>query len=357
MKLKRSILCILSALLVLAMVGCAPAAEEVSTDEPASQATTSDASAEDTQAPAEEASDTVAQPEGFPSKTIEIIAPVAAGASADTFARAMESSADFGGNTVVLNLPGANAVTGITEALAKPADGHTLLIAPIAGLCVQPALTETAYSAEDFRILTACGPLAYNGIFVPADSPYETIDDLLAAMETDDLFYASPGAGSIAQVAMMDLLEQAGVSAEHVAFAGNNEVATALLGGHVDVASVAVSFMKSYVESGQFRPLLVLADERVTSTYPDTPAAGEIGYEGFERFMQQTFYLIHKDTPEAEAEWIKQQVYEGIRSQSYQDFLTSSGTADDYSEPYEEEYITDLVYSASAMYQEIFATE
>lgn len=298
--------------------------------------------------------DNVEKPEGYPSKSIEIIVPAAAGGTADLMARALEANADFGGSAVVVNLAGGNQTIGTSEVYNRDPDGCTLLAVPTVGLCVQPHLTEVDYSAEDFRYLTTFTMPSYNGMFVRSDSGIETVEDLIAALKTGELDYASPAVGSIGQLSAQQFIKDVEGSATHVAYSGNNEVATALLGGHIDLAVVAPSDMKSYVDAGQFRCLVMLSNERIDN-YPEVPCCEELGYEGYEGFSQVSLLAIHKDTPPETVNWIKQQVYAGIASQGYQDFLKAANTATPYTTANSEAYITDIIMNGDKMYAELLS--
>jgi tripartite-type tricarboxylate transporter receptor subunit TctC len=69
--------------------------------------------------------------QAFPSKTVRLVVPFAAGGSNDVVARAMAPalSQAFGQSVVVENRPGGNTLIGTEAVVRSPADGHTVLIA------------------------------------------------------------------------------------------------------------------------------------------------------------------------------------------------------------------------------------
>src|SRR5258706_4642876 len=71
-----------------------------------------------------------ANAQGFPSKPIKLIVPLAAGGTGDTLARAMgeQIARELGQPVVVENRPGAGGLVGTGLAAASPPDGYTLLV-------------------------------------------------------------------------------------------------------------------------------------------------------------------------------------------------------------------------------------
>ena len=132
----------------------------------------------------------------YPTRPIRLIMTLPAGTSADTMARfiADRLQADLGQPVVVDNRPGASSNIGHQAASNAPADGYTLLYG-LLSLIINPYLFKTVpYKPSDFtpviRLLDA--PFV---LVVRANSPYRTVQDLLAAAKAnpDKLTYPSYG--------------------------------------------------------------------------------------------------------------------------------------------------------------------
>ena len=71
--------------------------------------------------------------------------------------------------------------------------------------------------------------------------------------------------------------KEAGVRWSHIAYQGSGPGVTALLGGHVDMASSAVGPVQAHIKAGTLRPLAVYSETRMKA-YPDVPTLKELGY-------------------------------------------------------------------------------
>lgn len=133
------------------------------------------------------------------------------------------------------------------------------------------------YTADSFDYLfnVASEPTC---IAVKGDSPYQTLDDLIAAGQSGTISLGNTGVGTLHYLFQIELFRQAGVDYKQVAFEGGAKLVTGLLGGNVDAISTVVSEMYDYVESGEIRILAVSTAER-SDLYPDIPTVKECGYD------------------------------------------------------------------------------
>jgi tripartite-type tricarboxylate transporter receptor subunit TctC len=205
----------------------------------------------------------------WPSKPVRIVVPFGPGGIADLTARAVGDALAqrLGQPVIVDNRPGAGGVAaGELVAHAQP-DGHTLLLVS----------NGTAVSAGLFKHLPFdaqkdFAPVSLVGVFdlvilVPANSPFKSLQDLLAAAK------AKPGKLNIATVAVGSTQNLAaelfktteGVTAQVVPFNGTPAVVTALRGGEVDAAIEILGPVKTQVASGALRVLATMEKYGVSS--------------------------------------------------------------------------------------------
>jgi tripartite-type tricarboxylate transporter receptor subunit TctC len=216
-------------------------------------------------------------------KALQMIVPFEAGGVNDVGGRAMAADLEkeFGTAVVLVNKPGASTQVGLTFlAQAKP-DGYTFGIISFPtslGPYLEPERKAT-YNRKSFQ------PLALHVwdacvMAVRADSPYKTVQDLVAAAK------AKPKTITMAVGVLNDdhftalLLERAtGVKFAHVTFAGGMAPAlTALLGGKIEVFNGNIGDMRSVVKAGQVRILGVMDSER-SVFYPEAKTFEEQGYK------------------------------------------------------------------------------
>ncbi len=124
-------------------------------------------------------------------------------------------------------------------------------------------------------------------IVVPADSPYQTVTDLVDDIVANgkDVAVTGGSAGGTDHILAAMLLKAAGVSAgevadklNYVAYSGGGESLAALLGGNVDAGISGVSEYAEQVEAGELRALAVSGGE-AGPMLPDVPTLLDAGYD------------------------------------------------------------------------------
>ncbi len=196
--------------------------------------------------------------EDFPAKEITYLCGYGAGGSSDIQARLMQPYAEkyFGKAMVIENLGGAGGCTALTDYRTRAADGYTISSFNTTPL-LKNVLGQTDFDYfEEFDFL-ACVITTPIVVAVKADSPYQTIDDLIAAAQADPegIFYASAGAGSITHLAAELWQSKSGLKMTHVPFNGGTDALTGLLNGTVDINVASLSEVLTKHEDGTLRIL------------------------------------------------------------------------------------------------------
>lgn len=139
-------------------------------------------------------------------------------------------------------------------------------------------------SADDVRWVAAFAA-DYGMIAVPADSPYRTLGDLIAAMRRDPkrvLVGMSGTIGSQDWMKMALVVSQAGIDPRRmrfVALEGGGEQFVAMQAGHVQAVSGDASEALLYTGPGKVRVLAVLSERRLPGKLANVPTAREQGYD------------------------------------------------------------------------------
>lgn len=226
-----------------------------------------------------------AQPQGFPSKPVRIIAPFPPGAGTDTLARTLAGplTKSLGQNIIVENRPGAGTVVGTEVAARAPADGHTLLIIANS-FTINPAVrTKLPYDTQkDFAGVArlASTPMVFA---VHPSVPVKTLKELiaLARARPGELTWASSGAGTGHHLAGEQFKSLARIDMVHVPYNGGAPAAMAVLGGHTSVVLVNVLSLAPHIAVGRLRGLAVTSPERV-EMLKELPTVAESGFPGFD---------------------------------------------------------------------------
>lgn len=232
-----------------------------------------------------------AQP-AWPERTITMVVCFPPGGSTDVAARLLAPplSEALGRPVVVENRPGAGGNIGIGAVARAQPDGHTLLVASSA-FVVNPSLyPRVPYEpVRDFAPITTLGA-SPNVFAVRAESPFRSMEEVLAAAraEPDRLNYASSGVGTTPHLAGELLKLRAGVSIQHIVFAGAGPATQGTLAGTVDMLVAHQGSIEGQLRTGQLRPLAQTSAARVADM-PDVPTTGELGIPGIE---SETFLAL-----------------------------------------------------------------
>ncbi len=234
----------------------------------------------------------------FPTKSISLIVPYAAGGSSDLSARpyAEEMGNILKQPMVVVNKPGAGGGIGAAEVARAKGDGYTLLNASIGNVTIVPYTSNVGYDYTSLRAVAQMTdiPLA---ITVKADSPIKNLKEFVeyAKANPGKIRYGSPGAGNIQHVTAEGWSKKIGIKLTHMPFEGANPAVAALLGGHVEAVCTGVTEVAPHHKSGALRILGVTSAKRIAMV--DVPTFKEQGYD----LEAGVWYgvLAPKSTPDA----------------------------------------------------------
>lgn len=218
----------------------------------------------------------------YPTKPIQMIVSFGAGGSTDTMARIFAKFAEeeIGQRMVVVNRPGAGGELGwIHLANAKP-DGYTLGLINSPVVEVYPFTREETVGYEYKAIHPLANAITDPGVLVvAADSPYQNLDDFVAAVKKNpEMTVSHEGIGGDDHLAALNFAEAADIDLNFVTFNGNAEATAALLGGHIDAFQGNMSEAVAQIQDGKLRALAVWSDRRMDAL-PNTPTGIEQGYD------------------------------------------------------------------------------
>lgn len=238
-----------------------------------------------------------ASAQAFPNKPIQLVIPFAPGDTDQMLRPFVDKMGEFLGQPIVMNYkPGAGGGVGAGSVAASKADGYTIVGSSPGSLVVVPlANKEVKYTTDSFQPIAALSEGALM-LVVPAASPYKNIKDLVeqAKKAPGKITFTSSGALGITHLLAEIFSQDAGIKLSHIPYQGSAPAITALLGGHVDMASTAIAPAQAHIKAGTLRPLAVFSDKRLKA-YPDVPTLREMGY----KLGSPTLYgiLAPKDTP------------------------------------------------------------
>jgi tripartite-type tricarboxylate transporter receptor subunit TctC len=221
-----------------------------------------------------------AQP--FPSHPIQIIIPMDPGSAGDMVVRpfADELGKILKTPIIVVNKPGAAATLGTDIVVKSKKDGYTILYANTSAVVYAKASNPETVPYDSVKDLEPLGlhcffPLS---VTVQESSPWKTFNELIdyAKKNPGSVRVSTPGQGSIDHFNLEIIKSLTGTQFTMVPFKGGASAITVLLGGHVDVSSIANSLAGPHVKAGKLRMLLLTNKMR---EYPNVPTITELGYK------------------------------------------------------------------------------
>ena len=221
----------------------------------------------------------------YPSKSVRLVVPYAAGGATDGVARllAVRLQEVMGQTFIVDNRAGANGNIGSDFVAKSPADGYTLLVADLgtftSGAAVYPNLPFDPLN--DFTPITMLLSSPY-GLAITPSLPVNNVKELLtyAKANPGKFNYAMLGNGSASHLAGIELGALASVPMTFVPYKGGSPALTDVAGGQAQALSIAMLSTYPFAKSGKIKLIGVMSRERL-SFLPDIPTVAESGFPGF----------------------------------------------------------------------------
>jgi tripartite-type tricarboxylate transporter receptor subunit TctC len=251
----------------------------------------------------------------YPTQTVRMIVPFAAGGLNDTTARLLQPGLEkaLGQIVIVDNRPAASGIVG-TEAVAKAKpDGHSLLVVASSHAVVPATNPKVPYNIE--RDLAAIMLVSKNPFFfvVNAKVPAKTLQEFvaLAKKEPNKYNYSSPGAAGHNHLVTALFSRRAGITLQHVPFRGGAPAIQSLVAGDTHFAVISPLAALPHIKAGTVRVLAAGGLER-DKQFPDIPTVAESGYPGFEA-IQWVGILTTGGTPKPVVDRLNAELNKAIR--------------------------------------------
>ncbi|MEW9673007.1 tripartite tricarboxylate transporter substrate binding protein [Ammoniphilus sp. 3BR4] len=304
--LRKSLISVITASMVLMMVGCS------SQNNPANAN------------PGEAAKETV----DYPTKTITGVIPWGAGGATDTISRAIAPIAEkqLGQSIILTNKAGATGAIGMEYVADKKSDGYNLLFTA-ENAAIYGVLGVSKLGFQDFYPINIMARVIPT-IVVSADSKYQTMNDLVkdALANPGKVKMGSTGPAGQPFVVTTMLGSVTNTEYNMVPFDGEGPALTALLGGHIDVTVAGFTAAYENAKAGKVRILSVINEERIEQL-KDVPAIAEAVPEMAKFLPWGPFYgvWVKNDTPDDIKKALVDAFAKAQQDPQFQNFLKQSG--------------------------------
>jgi tripartite-type tricarboxylate transporter receptor subunit TctC len=243
--------------------------------------------------------------QGYPSRPVRILVPLAAGGGMDTVTRglALQLTDALGQSVVVDNRPGAGSQIALEILASGAPDGHTLMMLS-ATTVIYPLLYKSRFDiVRDFipvSQVTAQGYVLVVHPSLPAKSVLELVKYVRA--NPGKLNYASSGIGSPIHMSTELFQVATGTKMNHVPYKGMGAAYADLVGGRIELSFATIISSIGHIKGGRLRALAVTPPTRAPAL-PDVPTFAEAGVPGV--VVVNWYGLIApKGTPKAVVERI-----------------------------------------------------
>jgi tripartite-type tricarboxylate transporter receptor subunit TctC len=225
--------------------------------------------------------------QSFPTRVVRVITPFPAGSGPDAALRLVADrlGKTWGKPVVIDNRPGGNGFIAVAAFKQGATDGHELIQLDSTHVTTHPhTYGKLPYDVE--RDLAPIRMMLRTPFFVTvaADSPYRTLDDIIAAAKARPgrITYGSWFNGSPGHIGALRLQSMKGLQMTHIPFRDFGQLYAAVAGKEVDWALGSIASAGGLERAGKIRFIVVAAAER-DPLYPNVPctaeSAGTRGYE------------------------------------------------------------------------------
>ena len=234
----------------------------------------------------------------WPDKPIRVIVPYPPGGPSDIVLRtAAEKMQPMLKQPIILdNKPGAGGTLGAAEAARAAPDGYTWFWSTDNTVTINPHVyKKLPYRTEDLVPVSVASSFSQVLVCNPALG-VRTLAEFVAKARTNQLSYASGGAGVPGHLAMELLLATAGLEMQHIPYKGPAPAMQDVIGGQVPCGFLAGPTVLPHIRSGRLVALAVSGATR-SPMLADVPTVAEAGYPGYDASFMLVLFAP-RGTPE-----------------------------------------------------------
>lgn len=270
----------------------------------------------------------------FPTQPVKLLVPYPPGGGVDALARPLAErlSQAWGKPVVIENKPGAATIVGTETVVNAAPDGHTVLFTTDSSITSNPHLYKKMPfdPVKDLAPVTQLIELHQLVVVHPSVSANSLAELVALAKQSNNLNYASYGAGSQPHLIFEMLKKTSGASITAVPYRGLGPALVAVLAGEAQMTSGSAGASGAHIQAGKLKALAISRKERLP-TYPQVPTLLEAGFAGIDprawfgilapaktppaviaRFQQAVAAVIHE--PGFKARYIEAPGLTGIAS-------------------------------------------
>ncbi|PLS21518.1 tripartite tricarboxylate transporter substrate binding protein [Neptunicoccus cionae] len=210
---------------------------------------------------------------------VNYIIPFGPGGESDISARLQQPffKEKFGQDLVVSYQPGGGGAVGWASLNGLSSDGQTIMGVNLPHIVIKPAQKDVGFTTDELNTFYMFH-FTPDALVVTADSPYQTLEDLVADAKANpgQVTISGSGKASANHLAQIKFDKMTGAMTTYVPFKGTGAAVTALLGKQV---KAEWGYTTVGAAQGDAVRLLAVAMEERHPLFPDVPTFKELGYD------------------------------------------------------------------------------
>jgi tripartite-type tricarboxylate transporter receptor subunit TctC len=270
-----------------------------------------------------------AQAQAYPTRSITMIVPFAAGGPTDVISRIVTGHmAQTLGQTIIIeNVVGAGGTTATTRASRAANDGYTLITGHMGTHAASvPLYPNLAYHPE--KNFEPVALLAGTPILILArkDFPPKDLKEFVAYVKANEakVNAAHAGVGSVSNVSCELLNSILGIKPTGVPFNGTGPAMNALVGGQVDYMCDQIVNAVPQINGGTIKAYAIATPQR-NSSLPNVPTTAEAGLPAFQAQAWNAIFAP-KGTPPAVVARLNEAVVKALDDEGVRKRLLDLGS-------------------------------
>ncbi|WP_106477275.1 Bug family tripartite tricarboxylate transporter substrate binding protein [Phytohalomonas tamaricis] len=269
-----------------------------------------------------------------PSGKIDCLAPSDPGGGWDftcrSVGRVLEQQDMVPASVQTTNMAGAGGGVAFAHTVSKRKNDEQLIVAASTATTTRLAQKQFPGMNADMVKWAAALGADYGIIAVGKDSPYSTLDELIAALKENPGSVSFAGGSALGGWDHLKVLQVAKAAdidnlrkIKYLSYNNGGEAITQVMGGHVAAFTGDVSESMGFIQSGDLKVLAVLSDERLPGELADLPTAKEQGINTVAPNWRG-FYVPSGVSDDVYGWWVKtlDQVYE---TDAWKQIMTQNG--------------------------------
>lgn len=250
----------------------------------------------------------------FPSGTLRLVVPFAAGGGVDQAARLLgrQLQTDLGVSVIVENKAGASGTIGGKSVQSATPDGMTLLFSAATHVLAKQVLASPPYDPQtDFAPVARVGeaPLM---LVIPPTAPQKNLKEVLdaARAQPDKWTAAVPALGAPSHLATLLLAQQGKLRLTMTPYRGTAPALADVAGGHVQLLMDSIISIQAMAKAGKVKAIATTMARR-SKVAPDVPTATESGFPGM---VYESWYGVWapKGTPEDRVQLLNKAINKAV---------------------------------------------